>query len=455
MARDTKKGLIMSDSTNDSPVKKQLAEAKTREEQQKADGLERGITAYRIKQIDESPIKGNYDFEHFTKVHEHIFKGLYDHAGKARDFDMHKFSPNGERGDFAHHADTRGMIDDVSKTLAGKNNLKGLDTATFVKELTPIYAKLNHAHAFEEGNGRTTQTLVSQIAREAGHDMDFAKLDRREWANASAKAIPHSRMHEGVVPYSMPIDLKPLETQLEKITKPLELEKSLVNQSHNQNQEKIMSAESTQNSNGAEKSTTSAEPKKPTATVYYGKNAGVVAQLETNSANAKGKDTALANNSQKLAELSGTKQDFNYSLETLKKSDLKELAAIKEKGFQVAVHDLSNDKRKGSDEKTNTGELKNMAESYQKAETPRAGRTYTGVIMAKGDETTVQKTATGKYVAHETANVSQLQVSDTHKNQSIKYNTEQQTEVKAVGRDEMKKAAAMEVKQSSSEGLER
>jgi cell filamentation protein len=105
----------------------------------------------------------------------------------------------------------------VALQLAANAYLKQLSQADFIHALTPIYATINHAHPFEEGNGRAAQTMIAQLAKDAGYDLRFDLLDRRGWALACSKAMPHSRMHEGVVPYAQPIDLEPLQQQLGKI----------------------------------------------------------------------------------------------------------------------------------------------------------------------------------------------------------------------------------------------
>lgn len=211
-------------------VKQQLAAVNrhsSRADMEAADNLERRITTARVAKLKENPIQGNYDFKHLSAIHEKIFAGLYDHAGKARDFDFHKYSPIRERSDFAPASQAKQMIDDVAQQLAAKNHLKGLSKEAFVHELTPIYATINHAHPFEEGNGRATQTMMTQLAKNAGYALQFDQLNRTEWAIASSKSIPHSRMHEGVVPYAQPIDMKPLQEQLSKITLPLEREQQV------------------------------------------------------------------------------------------------------------------------------------------------------------------------------------------------------------------------------------
>ena len=188
----------------------------------------------------------------------------------------------------------------------------------------------------------------------------------------------------------------------------------------------------------------------PVATIYHGQNSKMVAQLETNLSNANGKNIEHVNDDKrKIEELQDQKKSYNQSVESLKKADLKEFQDLKEKGYKIEVHDLSNQKGKSvQEEKSNIEELKKIADSYKQAEVPRAGKSYSGVILAQGEDTTIQKTPTGKFIVHETENLQQMKVSDTHRNQSIKYVTDKQTDVKSIGYDELKKSQANDQKQT-------
>lgn len=188
----------------------------------------------------------------------------------------------------------------------------------------------------------------------------------------------------------------------------------------------------------------------PIATIYHGQNAKVVAQLETNATNASGKHIDhVSEDKRKLSELQDQKKSYNQSVESLKKADLKEFQDLKEKGYKIEVHDLSNQTGKNvQEEKSNIEELKKIADSYKQAEVPRAGKSYSGVILTQGEDTTIQKTPTGKFIVHETENLQQMKVSDTHRNQSIKYVTDKQTDVKAIGYDELKKSQSQENRQN-------
>jgi cell filamentation protein len=43
-------------------------------------------------------------------------------------------------------------------------------------------------HPFREGNGRTQLQYLKQLAQQAAHSLDLAKLDRAAWLRASREA---------------------------------------------------------------------------------------------------------------------------------------------------------------------------------------------------------------------------------------------------------------------------
>ena len=49
-------------------------------------------------------------------------------------------------------------------------------------------AELNAIHPFREGNGRTQRVFVSELAREAGHVLDFTVVSRERMIAASVAA---------------------------------------------------------------------------------------------------------------------------------------------------------------------------------------------------------------------------------------------------------------------------
>ena len=76
------------------------------------------------------------------------------------------------------------------------NRLKGLSQADFTAGITKVYVMANHTHPFPEGNGRSTQTLLSQLAREAGYELRFSNVDKRSWDMAAARSMPQVNARE-------------------------------------------------------------------------------------------------------------------------------------------------------------------------------------------------------------------------------------------------------------------
>ncbi len=52
--------------------------------------MEAEYTSFRLKQIAENKLQGNYDFKHFCEFHKWIFQDIYDWAGVPRTIDMYK-----------------------------------------------------------------------------------------------------------------------------------------------------------------------------------------------------------------------------------------------------------------------------------------------------------------------------------------------------------------------------
>ena len=150
------------------------------------------VTDLRVAELRVNPIAGRYDLDHLKKVHEHIFQDLYEWAGKERTVNFSKLDAVDPEWSsrFAPHDKIRNIGESVSNDLKSWNNLKGLNQPDFAAGITAVYVKENYMHPFPQGNGRSTQTMLSQLAREAGYDLNFANVDRDDWNHAAARSMP-------------------------------------------------------------------------------------------------------------------------------------------------------------------------------------------------------------------------------------------------------------------------
>ena len=144
---------------------------RTREE---LDHFERLMTTEAMKTlppVEVSP-KG------LRKVHEHLFKDVYDWAGEHRIINIRKAV--GEIGSEEFRFVPAGQLDRRIDTLFDqiKNDSKLSVEAIpdFANALAPHFRELNVIHPFREGNGRTQRLMIQRIAETNGHRLTFGHI---------------------------------------------------------------------------------------------------------------------------------------------------------------------------------------------------------------------------------------------------------------------------------------
>lgn len=209
-------------------VKGMLNEPVTSREQADSNTqLEYLITKNRTEDLEVSPIKGNYDFNHLAQIHHKLFDGIQDFAGKQRHFDIYKAipSPEGKRevGYFLPAKDIHFSFEDFAREIKDNNSLMGLDKDQFIEKFTNLYAKVNEIHPFEEGNGRATKLMMQQLANEAGYEVNFDQAEKREWNYACKRALSDQTRFHGSDQITMSKDVQLLKNVMNKIVHSLEI----------------------------------------------------------------------------------------------------------------------------------------------------------------------------------------------------------------------------------------
>ena len=137
------------------------------------------ITSAKLFELQSTPIKGQFDFRHLCKIHEHIFKDLFDWAGKPRTVDI------GKGNIFCLVQYIPSYANDIfSKYYKECNTVKN-DQAVFINMLTKHYADVNALHPFREGNGRTQREFARELCLSCGYAFDLTKTHHEEMLNAS------------------------------------------------------------------------------------------------------------------------------------------------------------------------------------------------------------------------------------------------------------------------------
>lgn len=131
-------------------------------------------------------------------IHRHLFQDLYDWAGQVRTVPSNKRMDNGLQSRFAEPATIVVEWQDLEKNTAAFVNSQ--DTAFEQKHgaLAEIFIKANQIHPFIEGNGRSLQVFMKQLAQEQGITLDYTKVSPRQWNTASALSGHHGRFFEHV-----------------------------------------------------------------------------------------------------------------------------------------------------------------------------------------------------------------------------------------------------------------
>jgi len=151
-----------------------------------ADRLDRAERRLVTQRAAEGIPSGRFDLAHLRAIHRHLFQDVYDWAGELRTVEIAK---GGHQFQFRRFVET-GM-QDVHQRLVRAALLHGLSRADFATAAGQIIGDVNYVHPFREGNGRTQLFYLAQLAAQAGHPLDLARLDAAGWLTASRAA------HEG------------------------------------------------------------------------------------------------------------------------------------------------------------------------------------------------------------------------------------------------------------------
>jgi cell filamentation protein len=137
-------------------------------------------TVFRILELRNEPVKGDFDLDHLKKIHGHVFQDVYNWAGEVRTVSLAK---GGNLFALPQHIEAE--ANRLSNLLAKENHLKELDKPEFIERLAHHHGEFNALHPFREGNGRTMQVFVTDLSQKAGYELSFEHIDRKQWNIAS------------------------------------------------------------------------------------------------------------------------------------------------------------------------------------------------------------------------------------------------------------------------------
>ena len=134
--------------------------------------------------LQKNPVQGNFDLAHIKAIHQALFQDVYEWAGKTRTVFIMKGGSM-----FAHPDFVEKYWQMEHKKIEAQNFLRGMDKEKFTGELARHYGEINAIHPFREGNGRSTREYLTQLAKQAGYELDYSKVDKARWNEAAKQSF--------------------------------------------------------------------------------------------------------------------------------------------------------------------------------------------------------------------------------------------------------------------------
>ncbi|MDR1427031.1 MAG: Fic family protein [Bifidobacteriaceae bacterium] len=131
-------------------------------------------------------IARTYDAQHVRSAHRHLFQDVYGWAGQHRVVDMGKgqsLFADIEMGEIGRYLDDAERI--VKSTDWGS-----LDHEGFADRAATVFAYVNQAHPFREGNGRSSKAFMQDVADLSRFSLDYGRVTSRQWNQGSELGGP-------------------------------------------------------------------------------------------------------------------------------------------------------------------------------------------------------------------------------------------------------------------------
>jgi cell filamentation protein len=140
---------------------------------------------------------GQFDAAHLKAIHRHLFQDVYEWAGHTRDEKVALSDGIVATEPLLRKVDGNlfmagpliaGTLERVARTLRESNYLRDLSREEFAARAADVMIEINGAHPFREGNGRTQRVFLRELARQAGHELDFSVVSRERMIQSSIAA---------------------------------------------------------------------------------------------------------------------------------------------------------------------------------------------------------------------------------------------------------------------------
>lgn len=129
-----------------------------------------------------------FDDAHIRAIHRHLFQDVYGWAGELRTVNMRKpDSPVGfasvDAGEISRY------LGDATRIVRA-TEWPELDRQGFATAIADVYAHVNQAHPFREGNGRSAKLFLEHVAEQSPFTLNYDLVTRDEWNTAAVFSRP-------------------------------------------------------------------------------------------------------------------------------------------------------------------------------------------------------------------------------------------------------------------------
>ena len=136
----------------------------------------------------------------YLGIHRRLFAGVYDHAGKIRDFNVTKkeWVLDGDTVTYGGASELEATLDyDFAQERAF--DYTGLGVAAAIEHIARFISRLWQIHVFAEGNTRTTAVFLIKYLRSMGYKVDNEPFTEHAWyfRNSLVRAN-YSNVHTGI-----------------------------------------------------------------------------------------------------------------------------------------------------------------------------------------------------------------------------------------------------------------
>ena len=148
---------------------------------------ETAITYIRQLELIQDPINGSFDLTHLQKIHRHIFRDIYDFAGKIRVVGLSKGTTP-----FCNPPYIEQNAEKLFNELQNENLSPGISKKALASRLAYYMSEINIIHPFREGNGRTIREFIHCLALHCGYELDWANVDADKLLTASINSVTNT-----------------------------------------------------------------------------------------------------------------------------------------------------------------------------------------------------------------------------------------------------------------------